>query len=270
MKASTTLHRCLLAASLLAPACATIDPSQELVTARQTYAKATAAGVPAAPGPLLDAQRELDAAEHVHIYNPRSIDERHLSYMATRNAQLAMALGSAQKHREAADAAKAQYSALLEGQVADQKVALAQAERDRDAAVARLKKVAQVKQNGRTVAITLNGSVLFAVNESRLLPIAQQRLDSVAEAIRHIDPGQQIVIVGHADTTGDASYNEKLSRDRAEAVRNYLLTKGVDGDRMVITGKGEAEPVASNESAEGRANNRRVEIFINRTQSAER
>ena len=79
MKASTTLQMCTLAASLLGPACATMEPSPELVTARKTYATATAKGIPTAPGPMLDAQRELDAAEHEHSYNPQSVPIQSLS-----------------------------------------------------------------------------------------------------------------------------------------------------------------------------------------------
>jgi outer membrane protein OmpA-like peptidoglycan-associated protein len=103
--------------------------------------------------------------------------------------------------------------------------------------------------------------VQFAENSAQLDAQAQQRLDEVAAALK-AQPGISVQIIGNADSQGDKSYNLMLSNERAEAVRQYLISKGIDGQRLVSSGRGEFYPVASNESADGRAENRRVEFKL--------
>ncbi|HLM45177.1 MAG TPA: OmpA family protein, partial [Myxococcaceae bacterium] len=88
------------------------------------------------------------------------------------------------------------------------------------------------------------------------------RLDEVAEALKKTQ--SPLVIEGHTDSQGPEEVNEELSQLRAESVRDYLAEKGVDSARVRTTGLGESRPVASNKNPEGRANNRRVEIVIER------
>jgi OOP family OmpA-OmpF porin len=75
-------------------------------------------------------------------------------------------------------------------------------------------------------------------------------------------------IIGHTDADGDAEANRKLSQDRAEEVRQYLIQNGVEAQRVKATGKGESEPVADNKTAEGRAMNRRVEVKLSQSNSS--
>ncbi len=124
-----------------------------------------------------------------------------------------------------------------------------------------LQKLAAVKEEARGLVITLNGSVLFATNQSALLPSAQERLQAVAAALQD-NPTGGILVEGHTDSVGSQAANEDLSRRRAEAVRNFLISQGVDKDRIRAEGLGSSRPIADNKSAEGRANNRRVEIVI--------
>lgn len=137
-----------------------------------------------------------------------------------------------------------------------------EAERQRDQALAQVRTIATVTEEDRGMVITLPGEVMFRTNEARLLRHARTKLDDLAEALQHLDPNQSFVIEGHTDARGSAAYNRRLSRLRANAVRAYLVKRGVDPDRIVARGVGEEEPVASNADAEGRANNRRVEIVV--------
>jgi outer membrane protein OmpA-like peptidoglycan-associated protein len=75
-------------------------------------------------------------------------------------------------------------------------------------------------------------------------------------------PNSSLVIEGHTDSIGSSGYNQQLSQARADAVRNYLATKGIPMERMLARGMGEDFPVASNENAAGRQQNRRVEVFV--------
>lgn len=128
----------------------------------------------------------------------------------------------------------------------------------------KLNKLAAVKAEERGMVITLSGSVLFASDRSVLLPEAQTRLSQVADALL-MTKERNLVIEGHTDSRGSAGHNLELSQRRAEAVRSFILGRGYEGDRMQARGMGPDRPLASNGSAEGRANNRRVEIIIEPT-----
>ncbi len=103
---------------------------------------------------------------------------------------------------------------------------------------------------------------LFLSGKSELLPIAQKKLDDVPKALNDTNEAQKITVEGHTDSNGNDESNLRLSRDRAESVRSYLVQKGVKSERIVAVGKGETTPLASNDTTEGRANNRRVEIVV--------
>jgi outer membrane protein OmpA-like peptidoglycan-associated protein len=119
----------------------------------------------------------------------------------------------------------------------------------------------QVSQDQRGVVLTLNGSVLFAFNKSDLLPAAKTKLDQVAEVLKQ-SPDASFTVEGNTDSKGSADYNKELSERRANSVKDYLASKGVNGDNIKAVGNGEDQPVASNDTPEGRANNRRVEIIL--------
>jgi outer membrane protein OmpA-like peptidoglycan-associated protein len=103
---------------------------------------------------------------------------------------------------------------------------------------------------------------LFASAKWDLLPAAQMKLNDVANALTKEDPLSKIVVEGHTDSQGQAGYNQELSQHRAQAVRDYLVTRGIASDRVTAQGFGSTRTVADNASPEGRANNRRVEIVV--------
>jgi len=129
---------------------------------------------------------------------------------------------------------------------------------------AELARLAVVKEEKRGLVVTLSGGVLFQSAKSTLLPSAQVKLDQVANALLAVVPARNLIVEGHTDSQGSTSYNQDLSQRRADAVRDYLVQKGYPADRIQALGKGKGSPIADNASPEGRANNRRVEIVIER------
>jgi outer membrane protein OmpA-like peptidoglycan-associated protein len=105
------------------------------------------------------------------------------------------------------------------------------------------------------------GKVLFDFNKANLKPEAIRQLQGALQVIKD-QPGVQILIVGHTDSVGSDAYNLKLSQRRAGSVANYLAQNGVPRQNIRTEGLGKRQPVASNATAEGRAQNRRVEITL--------
>lgn len=103
--------------------------------------------------------------------------------------------------------------------------------------------------------------VSFGTDDAILADSSRSALEAVAESLK-AQPGTRIEIGGHTDSIGNDAYNNVLSQERAEAVRQFLISRGVDGDRLVAMGYGEFKPLASNDTEEGRAQNRRVEFKV--------
>lgn len=131
------------------------------------------------------------------------------------------------------------------------------------AALAALARLAAVKEEPRGMVITLSGSVLFASNQATLLPDARIRLDQVADVLLSTKE-RNITVEGHTDSQGSDTHNMDLSRRRAEAVRAHIVARGYQADLIKAQGLGEGRPIADNTAVEGRANNRRVEIVVER------
>jgi outer membrane protein OmpA-like peptidoglycan-associated protein len=243
-----------IAVFALLAACAPKGPPPELVGARNAYERASALPVTQQydPAALHEAKVALDEAEQAYAdEGPKDYTTLDLSYVAQRKAQIAVA--KATIAAEEAKAAAAQKE-LLASAIA------AREEADRRAADA-LKELAAVKRDQRGLVLTLSGSVLFKSNEATLLPDAQARLTQVSQALTE-SKGAPLVIEGHTDNQGADSFNQNLSEKRAQAVKDFLVKAGYDGNLIQVSGMGEAQPVADNGSAEGRANNRRVEIIV--------
>ncbi|WP_139349765.1 OmpA family protein [Thioalkalivibrio denitrificans] len=108
----------------------------------------------------------------------------------------------------------------------------------------------------------LGGAPLFALDDDSLSAEGRAQLDQLMRDVERLDEVERVVVVGHTDNTGEADYNEDLSQRRAASVKDYLVEQGIDPTLIVTEGRGLTEPVASNETREGRAQNRRVEIAI--------
>ncbi|SHF54965.1 Outer membrane protein OmpA [Litoreibacter ascidiaceicola] len=118
-----------------------------------------------------------------------------------------------------------------------------------------------VVNTGSELRVTLPQDLLFSTDSTNLRPDLQADLRAVANNLNDY-PNSEVIVVGHTDSTGDANYNQNLSERRAQAVSYVLRDAGVSSSRLRTIGKGESQPVASNDSSSGRAQNRRVEIII--------
>lgn len=118
-----------------------------------------------------------------------------------------------------------------------------------------------VARQGDNLVLRMPSDVTFASNQSAITPRFNATLDDVAGVLNRYD--QSIIdIVGHADSDGADDYNLNLSRQRASSVAQALVSRNVLADRLYVDGKGESAPIASNDTPEGKAQNRRVEILI--------
>jgi outer membrane protein OmpA-like peptidoglycan-associated protein len=263
----------------------------ELATARTVYARAAAG--PAAslnPADLHTAKESLDKAEQSFADEGDSPKTRDLGYAAARGAETAEARARmmqaeaetaqivTQMHANTAAQGKATSESLARANQAlaskDQALKLqgtelqAEVQRRQEAekraaqAAADIAKFASIKQEARGMVITLSGSVLFTSGKSDLLPAAQLKLNDVAKALTEQDPESTMVVEGHTDSQGAPAFNQTLSQQRAQTVRDYLVTRGIASDRISAEGFGPTRTVGDNATAEGRANNRRVEIVV--------
>ena len=121
---------------------------------------------------------------------------------------------------------------------------------------------ADVVRVGEGIKLVLNeNAVRFDTNKATLTATAKANLDKLVKVFNEY-PDTNIVIYGYTDNTGSADYNLKLSGERATAVKNYLSSKGIAASRFTVNGLGIADPIATNDTAEGRSQNRRVEFAI--------
>lgn len=289
MKTISTLG--LLLAIAGTTGCASAIAPPELVSARTVYDRATKG--PAAtlnPTDLHTAKESLDAAEASFEKEGDTQVTRDLGYTAERRTETAESKARAmqatsekeqviaQMHATTAAQAKMTAAELARAnqQLASKDQALQaqgnqlqtevqrrqEAEKRAAQAAADLAKLASVKQETRGMVITLSGAVLFTSGKSELLPAAQVKLNDVAKALIEQDPDSKMVVEGHTDSQGTAAANQELSQKRAQAVRDYLVTRGIAADRVTAQGFGPTRPIGENNSPEGRANNRRVEIVV--------
>jgi len=285
--------------------CATALPPQELVDARSAYQHAAAdPATKFVPADLHVARESLDVAERSFHDSPKSQDAVDNAYIALRKAQRAEVLGAAAlaidvkeradqevgktqqqmlsndedklrdtrdelaHERDSSDRARAKTAAEHSARLAAETARVAAEKKAQDAMDALSKSLA-MKQDDRGTVITLSGGVLFATGQATILPGAQAQLNQVADALK-TQAEHHFVIGGHTDTTGTDQINDDLSTRRANAVRDYLIVRGVSADAISAKGFGSHLPVADNQSTEGRAMNRRVEIIVDKDTTATR
>jgi outer membrane protein OmpA-like peptidoglycan-associated protein len=123
-----------------------------------------------------------------------------------------------------------------------------------------------VTRDGDNIILNMPSDITFDVNQSDIKPAFYETLNSVAIVLKEFDK-TSVSVYGHADATGTDSYNQGLSERRASSVSSYLASQGVRGQRLHAVGFGESKPIASNATASGRAQNRRVEIVIDPIES---
>jgi outer membrane protein OmpA-like peptidoglycan-associated protein len=256
--------------------------------ARAAYQRASSG--PAArenPAQLHVAEQALSVAEKTFDDEGDTHKARDRAYVATRKAELAevqadiavlakqtteaqerMQLANARSQdqmRSQLGSATAQLAAQRQ-ELDSERQARAEAEKRAADTRAALERIAAVRADSRGVIVTLPGGVLFASGKSELLPTARTKLTEVGTVLAK-DPNAKLTVEGYTDSRGSDEMNKELSAKRAEAVRSFLVSKGIPAANIVAEGHGEEQPIADNATAEGRANNRRVEIVVQSGQS---
>ncbi|WP_087748028.1 MULTISPECIES: OmpA family protein [unclassified Acidovorax] len=121
--------------------------------------------------------------------------------------------------------------------------------------------IAVTQTQDNQLKLDIPSDISFAVGRSDIQSNFAPVLDRFAEGLRN-NPNTDVRIIGHTDNTGSDAVNNPLSLDRAASTRNYLTGRGIDGRRISIEGMGERQPIATNDTAQGRSRNRRVEIYV--------
>ena len=282
---STALSMLVSAALLAGCASSPKGPPPELVRLQNNLddVRADSRIAPLADREIREAQTALD----VIAAEGRRMDEvrfDHNIYLADRLVQIAEAEGRARyAEQRASELGRERETLLMDSRTREADTARARAEAERRAAElarddaymartdaeramlelestrARLAEL-EAKQTERGLVVTL-GDVLFEVDRAELKPGATQRLANLVDVLRE-NPASTIAIEGHTDSTGGHAYNVSLSQRRADSVKSYLATQGIDATRITTRGMGPDYPVASNTDAAGRQQNRRVEVVI--------
>lgn len=247
------------------------DDGDEEVTKTLAYIAMRKAQVAAAQGEVAAAaQRRDQAARDLQAAQLAEGDKAKKSLAKTK-AELEEEKRKLDAERKQAEADRKLTAAELakkdqevkktQKQLEEEQKKRAETEKRLSAAMASLAEVAKIKEEKRGVVITISGEVLFASGKYELLPIAKSKLDDVAKALKE-QGFKAILVEGHTDSRGTAKKNEELSFQRADAVRAYLVSQGIPSDKIKATGIGPSRPIATNDTAEGRANNRRVELIV--------
>ena len=278
---STSLRAtCIGAFASTLIACASTATPQ-LADARRAYDDAEASDAPRrAPGVLAEARVALERAEREHKDNPGSEREARLAERARDKAQMAEARAEGRVTRAERVAERPRSNINDErprNNMSDERVrdnvrservgernTEARDEKHANAALQSLAQVANVKEEPRGIVITLSGSLLFPTGEEEVSPVANRSLDQVADALAKQPRDTKFQVEGYTDNSGSEDQNRDLSEQRARAVAERLERSGIDPDRIRVIGRGEDGPIASNDTSEGRASNRRVEIIVDR------
>ena len=286
-----------LAAVATAAACASTQQPASLSQAVTIYERLAAAGAERrVEGEMIKSREAIAAAQNAVATRQNQEYVNGLSHIALRTAQTAEAEEARLAAVAAADSLqRARMTALLnlseaQRQQLAQQQQLSQEEiealrarnmlvsqeadslrRANEAANAALNaaftqlrtlvtEITNLRETSRGIVISLS-DILFDVNKATLKPGAQSNIGRIAAVLKQY-PDKQIAVEGHTDATGSDSYNQKLSEDRAAAVRAALVQGGVDPASITSKGLGETTPVATNDTPAGRQQNRRVEVIV--------
>ena len=208
------------------------------------------------------AEIERAAAEHAKLEAERAKQEAQVAAnLATRQqaeAEAARAAALAQQQAAQAETDRARLAAaeadLLRQKAEDDKAVL------RSQLLQQLNLILETRDTARGLIVNLS-DVLFDFGQYTLRPGARERLAKISGIVL-AHPGLQLEVEGHTDSVGSEEYNQQLSENRAASVRDYLVQQGVSGNNVTASGFGETTPVASNDTAAGRQQNRRVELVV--------
>jgi outer membrane protein OmpA-like peptidoglycan-associated protein len=257
--------------TLLAACTSTPDRIEELEVARAVVPQVESsprAGVAATN--IAEARKSLDRANKLADSGGRIGDIEFEAQVAARNAAIANEkILTAQANEEVAKGTEERQAVLIEAREAESRrrqqqaqSAQQQAQMSEQRATSLEQELAELKakKTDRGMVLTL-GDVLFDTGLATLKPGAYTTIDRLATVLKQA-PDRKVMIEGHTDSVGADDYNQALSERRASAVQTALLERGVTSDQITALGKGETFPVAGNDNAAGRQQNRRVEMVF--------
>lgn len=261
---SSPLKLTLLAAGVALSSCASSEPPA-VVQASQVVAGAAASPTVQQYAPVELAQARTILAQ---ARDAEDQEARHLAYLASQQARIAQNRAAAR-----ADMAEIEKLGDLRGEMLTDAARQRAAVAERRARQARAENVElreqlsdlKTRQTETGLVVTLS-DVLFEFDQAQLQPGGRRQIARIAQALRD-DSKSTVRIEGHTDSLGAAGYNRDLSQRRAEAVREAFIVEGIDPQRVQATGLGEAYPVATNDTAAGRQQNRRVDVLIQTAES---
>jgi len=267
-------HRIVLSAAIIAAlsACSsTPERIESLENARALVPQVEAsprAGVAAAN--VSQARKSLDTANRLVDSNGKLADIEFESSVATLNAQIANEkILTAQANDEIQKGTAERQAVLIQSRESEAQMRAAEAERrGQEAREANLRAQTleqeladlKAKKTDRGLVLTL-GDVLFDTGKATLKSGAYPTIERLASALKEV-PARKVMIEGHTDSVGSDEFNMQLSQSRAQSVQAALLERGVQGQQIATIGKGESTPIASNDDAGGRQQNRRVEMIF--------
>jgi outer membrane protein OmpA-like peptidoglycan-associated protein len=264
------------AVSLVLAACAAA-PTQSVgaqdARAKLTVLQSDANLATRAPVALKEAEAAVVAAEAVQKDEELAA---HLAYLADRKVDTAKAQAETSfAEEQRAKLGEKRETVRLDARTREADAAKVETEIAETALAAAAQQTAemqrqidelQAKPTDRGLVLTL-GDVLFTTGTADLNAGATGSLDKLAAFLNHY-PDRSAMIEGHTDSVGENDYNQGLSQRRADSVKSYLMGQGISSMRLATAGKGETQPVAGNESATGRQQNRRVEVIIDNPPAA--
>jgi outer membrane protein OmpA-like peptidoglycan-associated protein len=226
---------------------------------------------------ISQARKSLDVANRLVDSGGKLADIQFESSIATLNAQIANEKILTAQAREELDKGTAERQAVLiqsrerEAQMRAAQAESSAAEAERRAQEAREANLRaqtleqeladlKAKKTERGLVLTL-GDVLFDTGKATLKPGAYQTIERLAAVLKEV-PARKVMIEGHTDSVGSDEFNQQLSQNRAQSVQSALLERGVMSNQITTLGKGESTPIASNDDAGGRQQNRRVEMIF--------
>lgn len=268
------------AAMIVLSGCSSTGMNNEMVSSAEQHFNQTAGPNTVREYAPLKYEQAKESLQKLKSAAENDADEsrlEHLAYMSRKHSEIALQQAKLKKAEKSIQQAEVNRKDLLlalksddleqtkqraEQLASEKQQAQSQLEqmKAKNSQMAKLLNELKAKETERGLVLTLD-SILFELNKATLKSGSERSVEKLAEFLKSY-PDRNLLVEGFTDSTGEESYNQQLSRDRAEAIQSELIAKGVSPDRIEIKGYGEQFPVATNDTRAGRQMNRRVEVIV--------